>query len=178
MMMEKPGPVFAARRLFNVVALVTAVALTACATKPPSLLVYSSGFSFANYDFVIVGKPDGANTSTSLYGMDVEFANLMSRYNMKVIGDKEFAKLGPADQRRTLHSRMALIASQRVVQMSVSFDDVISGRTGASITAERKGVISNLAVRNKTFAAVAKEITAAIARDKNLQLAELPTVED
>lgn len=167
----------AARRLFNGAALASVVMLAGCAT-PPSLLVYSSGFSFANYDFVIVGKPDGAGTSTSLYGMDVEFANLLTQYNMKVVGDKEFAKLSATDQMRTLHARMSLSATQRVVQMSVSFDDVTTGRTGASITAARNGQISNLGIRNKTFAAVAKEVTSAIARDKNLQIAQRPTAED
>src|ERR1700681_952665 len=103
------------------ISLALALTMTACATT--NMLVYSSGFSFANYDYVVIAKPDGRDTSTSLYGMDVEFANLMSRYNMKVIGNKEVDKLGPEVQKRTLDARMSMSASNKRIQFSVSFDD-------------------------------------------------------
>jgi len=46
--------------------------LTGCHHRSsPTQLVYSSGFSFAQYDYVTVSKSDGKDSATALYGMDV-----------------------------------------------------------------------------------------------------------
>ena len=127
-----------------------ALTITACETQK-NMLVYSSGFSFANFDYVIVDKPDGRDTSTSLYGMDVEFANMMSRYNMKVIGSKEYAKLSPEVQNRTLDARMSVSASNNRILLSVSFDNAVTGRTGPALPRIRTGNIFKTNDRMRAF---------------------------
>jgi hypothetical protein len=150
--------------------LILACVLVGCAT--PNRLVYSSGFSFANYDYVVIAKSDGRDTTTSLYGMDVEFANLISRYNMKVIGDKEYDKLPLSIQKRTLNARMSVTASNKRILLAVSFDDAITGRTGSSITALTRGDIFDLDDRTKTFEAASETIVKALRQDKGLQITD------
>ena len=133
------------------------------------MLVYSSGFSFANYDYVVVDKPDGRDTSTSLYGMDVEFANLLSRYNMKVIGSKEYEKLPLKDQKRTLDARMSVNASKNRILFAVSFDDAVTLRTGSSISTYTHGDIFKANDRVKAFDSASQLIIRAI-RDKGLEI--------
>lgn len=142
------------------------VMLAACAT--PNRLVYSSGFSFANYDYVFVAKPEGQNASTSLYGLDIEFANLMSGYNMKVIGDKEYAALPPDQQKRTLFARMAVANNGQRIVFSVSFDDATTGRTGSSITSTTKGELFEAEDRQEAFQSVSKTLVKALSQDKGL----------
>jgi len=157
------------RKLF--VGLACLLTIAACA-GPPSRLVYSSGFSFANYDYIVIAKPEGNNTITSLYGMDVEFSNLMSRYNMKVIGDKEYAVLPQDVQKRTLTARMSITASAKNTLMSVSFDDAVSGRTVSSISAYTKGNLMNLKSRTKAFEVVSESILRALEQDKGLKITD------
>lgn len=133
-------------------------------------MVYSSGFSFANYDYVVVGKTEGEDTNTSLYGMDVEFGNLMSRFNMKVIGDREYAKLPLEVQKRTLEARLSLSASSNRILLAVSFDDAITGKIGCSITSYTKGNIFDVDARSKAFDAASATIIQALQKDKGLQV--------
>lgn len=147
--------------------LALATMLSGCST--PSRLVYSSGFSFANYDYVVVAKVDN-KSSTSLYGMDVEFSNLMSSYNMKVIGDKEYEKLPSEKQSRTLNARMSVTANSEMVILSVTFDDMVSGRIGSSITSYTKGDLFDLKDRTKAWESAAKGIVQAIENDKRLNV--------
>lgn len=157
----------------KVLALLTFIcAIVACSSTPSNRLVYSSGFSFANYDYILIGKPDSAVTHTALYGMDVEFSNLMSRYNMKVIGDKEYENLAPNYKQRTLLARMSATASDEVITLSVSFDDSLSGRTGASITGSAEGDIFDFADRNEVFETVSTTIVKALQSDKGLHIAD------
>jgi len=162
------------KHVFAIVAVLLLMA--ACKHAPSTRLVYSGGFSFANYDYLIVAKPDPRNTSTSLYGMDVEFANLMSRYNMKVVGDKEYEKLSPENQKRTLIARLSLVADGKDNLISVSFDDAPTGRTGASITSRAKGNIFNLRDRTKAIESLSKTITKALKQDKGLKISDERTV--
>ena len=144
-----------------------------CATQ--SRLVYSSGFSFQNYDYVIVNKTDGSSTSTSLFGLDVEFANLMSRYNMKIIGDKEYDKLPEETKKRTLSARISFSQntnSSSTNILSVSFDDTVTGRTGTNITTKVRGDMFDAHDRNKAFEKVSEPIIRAIASDKGLKVTE------
>lgn len=152
------------------VAIALALTITACAT--PSLLVYSSGFSFANYDYVVIGKPDGRDTNTSLYGMDVEFANLLSRYNMKVIGNKEYEKLPAEVQARTLDARMSVSASNKRIVLAVSFDEAVTGRTGSSITTYTKGNVFDADDRTKAFESASETLIKALEKDKGLRITE------
>jgi hypothetical protein len=144
--------------------------IAGCAT--PNRLVYSSGFSFSNYDYLVIAKPDGRDTNTTLYGMDVEFANLMSRYNMKVIGDKEYDKLPIDIQRRTLYARMSVAATNKKILFSVSFDDAVTGRTGSSITTFADGDVFDADARTKAFEAMSETIIKALQQDKGLKITD------
>ncbi len=152
------------------ITLAFALTITACETQK-NMLVYSSGFSFANYDYVVVDKPDGRDTSTSLYGMDVEFANLLSRFDMKVIGSNEYGKLPPEVQKRTLVARMSVSASNRRILLSVSFDDAVTGRTGSSMTTYGMGNIFDANARMRAFSSASNTIILALQRDKGLHIA-------
>lgn len=151
-------------------ALLIALMATACST--PNRLVYSSGFSFANYDYIVIAKPDANGTSTSLYGMDVEFANLMSRYNFKVIGDKEIVDMSPDQKKRALFARISMAAAQKRITLTVSFDDVVTGRTGSSITTYTKGDIFKTKYRDEVFESASVTIISALERDKGLVIRE------
>jgi hypothetical protein len=150
------------------IGLALAIGITACAT--PNRLVYSSGFSFANYDYVIVAKPSATDTTTALYGMDIEFANLISRYNMKILGEKEYNTLPQDVQKRTLLARMSLSANRKKILFTVTFDDAVTGRTGSSITSITEGDIFNLDTRTEAFEAISKTIIKALKQDKGLKI--------
>lgn len=152
---------------------VIALAMLGGCSTPPYRLVYSSGFTFARYDFIVVAKPDNATTSSSLYGFDIEFANLMARYNMKIVGDKEFETLTPAEKRQTLLARMSLIATNKKKNLiSISFDDGVSGKTVASVTAEAKGNMFDTSDRTKAFEAVTDALLQALEHDKGLSVSD------
>jgi hypothetical protein len=154
----------------NIVLILAALILSACAS--PNRLVYSSGFSFGNYDYVIIGKPDEGFNSTSLYGLDVEVANLLSKYGMNVIGDKEFTNLELDNQKRTLIARMAVAAGNKIIILTVSFDDAATGRTGSSVTGGAKGNVFDGDDRGKAFEAVSKMLINALQNDKGLQITD------
>lgn len=145
------------------------VMLSACST--PSRFVYSSGFSFSNYDYVIVAKTDN-KSSTTLYGMDVEFSNLMSSYNMKVIGDKEYETMPHEKQLRTLNARMSMTANSDRVILTVTFDDAVSGRIGSSITSFTKGNIFDESDRRDTWEKASSAIVQALKKDKTLTISD------
>lgn len=151
--------------LFSLLAL---LAFAGCASSP-NRMVYSSGFSFANYDYAIVGKTDGG-TTTALYGTDVEFANLLSRYNIKIVGDKEFASLPREAQARTMFARVSISASGKLITLSVSFDDAVTGKTGANFTTLSKGKIFDGKARGKAFEDAARMVTKALEQDKSLMV--------
>jgi hypothetical protein len=146
------------------------LAFSACHTD--SMLVYSSGFSFSPYEYVIVAKPDGQVTAAPLYGMDVELGNLLTQHNMKVIGNKEYEGLSTADKGKTLFARMAMSASKKQLIVTVSFDDAVTGRTGASVTTYAKGDIFDLDSRTEAFDDAADEIIKAFQHDKGLTISD------
>ncbi|HEY9248756.1 MAG TPA: hypothetical protein VIO38_06475 [Rariglobus sp.] len=152
--------------LFALIALLT---FAGCST--PNRMVYSSGFSFANYDYAFVSKMDGA--STALYGTDIEFANLLSRYNIKIVGDKEFTSLPKEAQARTMYARVSISVSGKLITLSVSFDDAVTGKTGANFTTFGKGKILDGKAREKIFEDVSRMITKAISEDKKLVVRDM-----
>jgi hypothetical protein len=135
--------------------LVVLATMAACHSDDTEI-VYSSGFSFSKYQYVIVAKPDGKDTSAALYGLDIELANLLTRYNMKVIGDREYGDLSTDDRSRTLLARMALSATKDKIIVTVSFDDMVTGRTGASVTTYADGDLFDNDSRNDAFKNAAK----------------------
>jgi hypothetical protein len=146
------------------------LALSECHTD--SMLVYSSGFSFSRYEYVVVAKPDAQVTGAALYGMDVELANLLTRYNMKVIGNKEYESLSTDDKGKTLFARMSLSASKNKMDVTVSFDDMVTGRTGASVTTYADGDIFDTDSRTQAFNDAAKAIINAFQHDKGLKISD------
>jgi hypothetical protein len=164
------------QRVFPVAALVLLVGstlvLSGCAASNTYRMVYSAGFSFANYNFLIVAKPVEKNQA--LYGMDIEFANLMSRYSWKVIGDNEFRDLTPEQKQQTLFARLAVISSSDKDQslLSVSFDDAVTGKTVASVTTESKVDMFNAGERTEAFESLSNAIVKALQRDKGLTVTE------
>ncbi len=149
-----------------IIALIISVLMAACST--PNRLVYSSGFSFANYDYLIVSKPDGRETSTSMYGMDVEFANLMSRYNFRILGDKEFDQLPSEQKKRTLIARISMSSANSRIMLTVSFDDAVTGKTGSSITTFTKGDIFKTKYRDQVVESASVTIIQALQVDKGI----------
>lgn len=141
--------------------------VAACATQ--NMLVYSSGFNFAKYQNIVVAKPDGQNTGAALYGLDVELANLLTRYNMKIIGNNQYPALSPLERSKTLFARMSLeaVGKKRII-LTVSFDDMVTGVTGASITTYAKGDLWDLDSRTEVFQDASQEIVNAIQHDKGL----------
>jgi len=137
-----------------------------CAT--PNRLIYSSGFSFANYDYVFIAKPETQGRVTTLYGMDVEFGNVLDANNMKVVGDKEFEASSPENRQRTLFARMAVAASSERIIFSVSFDDAVTGRTGATITSSSKGDLFDTGDRSDAFQKVSTAVIRSLQQDKDL----------
>jgi hypothetical protein len=152
--------------------LVCIALITLAACHDDAMLVYSSGFSFSSYQYVIVAKPDGQDTSPSLYGLDLELANLLARYNMKVIGNKEYEGLSANDRSKTLLARMALNASKKTLVITVSFDDMVTGRTGANITTYADGNLFKMSSRTDAFNDAADEIIKAIQHDTGLKISD------
>ena len=149
-----------------VLCLVCALLFAACST--PNRLVYSSGFSFANYDYLVVSKPDGRDTSTSLYGMDVDFANLMTRYNFRVLGDREFEQMTTEQKKRTLIARISMSSASSRIMLTVSFDDAVTGKTGSSITTFTKGDIFKTKYSDQVFESASVTIIQALQADKGI----------
>jgi len=150
------------------------VAVSACHHRPPSGLDYAAGFSFANYDYVVIRKPDPHETSTALYGMDVDFANLMTQYDMRVIGDRKYGALPTNKQLRTLDVRLALVATEKHNVLSVSFDDAVSGKTVSSITTQAKGNLFSFEDRTRAFETASDAIIRALRQDKGLTITDEP----
>ncbi len=149
-----------------------AVLILGCAAGQAYRVVYSPGFSFARYNYLVVAKP-GEKTSASLYGMDVEFANLMERYNWNVIGDKEYQGLTTDQQRQTLIARMAMISSSEEENLlTVSFDDAVTGKTVATVTTEAEGDMFDPGDRTQAFESLSKAIVQTLERDKGLKVTE------
>lgn len=89
---------------------------------------------------------------------------------MNVIGDKQFATLSDADQKRTLNARFAVSSSDDRIVLTVSFDDAVTGKTGASITGSAKGDLFNGDERAEAFESVSKTLIKALEKDKGLAI--------
>jgi hypothetical protein len=136
----------------------------------PSVFVYSSGFSFSKYDFLIFEKPD-EGSSTPLYGMDIEVGNELAHYNMNIIGDKEFATMNPEDKPRTLYVRFAISSYNKMKNLiAISFDDATTGKTVATLTAEVYGSLMDPNHRANTIKQLVQPLSEALTREKGLKV--------
>lgn len=132
-------------------------------------LVYSQGFNFQKYDYMVFAKPDGPNTSVSLYSMDVEISNMFARYNINIIGNNDVEKFNDSQKHQTLFVRMAMVSSSKNDNLiTLSFDDLVSGKTVASISARAKGDMFDPGARTKAIESVSKPIIQALERDKGI----------
>ena len=156
-------------RLLSLAAFSLLVGSVSC--TPPQTSVYSAGFSFSKYDFCVFEKP-GTGTTTALFGLDVEVANLMARYNMTIIGDKEQPGQKAEDKARTLFVRFALqtFNGGKGNLITISFDDAVSGKTVASITSQAKGSLFEPKNRTKALEAVSLPLSDALTREKGLTI--------
>lgn len=151
-------------RVLTLVGLPALLAGVSC--TPPQTMVYSAGFSFSKYDFLVFGKSEGGQT-TALYGLDVEVANMMARYNMTIVGDKEFAGSKPEDKSRTLFVRFAISTFNKKENLiTISFDDTVSGKTVANITSQAKGNLFNPKDRTNALEIVSQPLSEALTREK------------
>jgi hypothetical protein len=156
------------RRHTLLLAIPALVAALDCA--PPHVLVYATGFSFAKYGYMVFVKP-AESQSAALYGMDVEIANIMSRYGMTVAGDKEYLGLKPEDKARTLFVRFAVSSFQKNQNLiAISFDDAVTGRTVANLTAQAKGNLFEHGDRAKALARVSEPLVDALATEKGMKI--------
>ncbi len=137
---------------------------------PPQAMVYSAGFSFSKYDFLVFGKPVDGQT-TALYGMDVEIANMMARYNMTIVGDKEFAGMKPEEKTKTLFVRFAISTFDKKQNLiTISFDDAVSGKTVANLTSQAEGNLFKPSDRTKALELVSKPLSEALTNEKGLKV--------
>ncbi len=150
-------------------------ALVGCNDDGQSQFVYSSGFSFSNYQYVIVEKPGGHTTSTDMYGLDVELADVLTRHNMKVIDDEGYELLSPGEKKSTLLARMGVAATNDKLVITVSFDDMLTGHVGATVTTYADGNLFKSKERKRALDHAAKEIVKAFQHDKGLKTSDTST---
>ena len=143
--------------------------LAACSSTPQ--LTTSSGFSFASFDSVVIAKPATA-TDATLFGLDVDMANALGRYGLKVIGDRELEGLKDDARARTLVVRLALKGSGEKHVVTISFDSAATGRTEATITAEAEGNLFDADSRREAFEELRHAVLSRVARDKGLEYEE------
>lgn len=152
----------------SLIALPIIIVTTGC--TPPQLMVYSAGFSFSKYDSLVFGKPLLGQT-TALYGIDIEIANLMARYNMTIVGDKEYSDLKADEKLKTLFVRFAISTfSKKENLITISFDDAVTGKTVASVTSQAKGNLYNTSDRTNALERVSKPLSEALTHEKGLKV--------
>lgn len=142
----------------------SALFLFACASN--ETVVYSNGFSFANYDYVVIER----DTNSAIYGMDLEFGNMIGAYNMAVVGSKEIENLPYEAKKRTLGVQLSVSGSSERIMLGISFQDFITGRTVATIGSTEKGDLFDRDDRTEIFDLVTGTVVAAIKRDKQLNV--------
>ena len=138
--------------------------LFACASN--ETVVYSNGFSFVNYDYVVIER----DTNSAIYGMDLEFGNMIGAYNMAVVGSKEIENLPYEAKKRTLGVQLSVSGSSERIMLGISFQDFITGRTVATIGSTEKGDLFDRDDRTEIFELVTGTVVAAIKRDKQLNV--------
>ena len=147
-----------------VVGIVTLALLAGCSS--PHKLTYSSGFSFANYDSIVIERPDAADGA--VFGLDIEFANLFSRYGMKVLGQKEYEALPAEAKARTLVAHLEHITGKERGLFSILFDDASTGKTLASVSGEAEGNMLDRDDRTEAFETISEALAEAIEKDRGL----------
>lgn len=152
------------RRFVCVVLL--AVSASACHTER---MIYANDFSFANYQYLVIDKPQGQG-SPFLYSLDLDVGNVLSKYGLRVLGDKEAADLTDEQKRKTLIVRGAMDAQKdERMALSVSFDDYVTDRSLANMTATSKGNVYDADDRSKAYQRLQEALRQSIEQEKGLR---------
>lgn len=157
--------------LLAVSALATSACFNSSGRDVDYQLVYSSGFSFKKYDYMIFGKSNNEGSNPSSYGMDIEVANMLSRYNVRILGDSESGKLDPEQKSQTLFVRFTIITSGKEDNLlTMSFDDMVTGKAVASISVRAQGDMFDPNARTRAVESLGKPIVQALERDKGIKI--------
>jgi hypothetical protein len=148
----------------SVFILVVTVFLIACAGN--ETVVYSNGFSFAKYDYVVIERDD----NSAAYGLDVKFGNVISDYHLAVMGSKEYDNLLYAQKKRVLGARVSMSGDSDRIVMGVAFQDYITGRTVANMGSSEKGDLFDKGDREDVFLLVMRSVATAINADRQQAL--------
>lgn len=143
-------------------AVFTVLLLAGCASQ--DTVVYGSGFSFANYDYIVMER----DSNSAIYGLDLKLGNRLSGYNMKLLGDKEYEALGPEQKQRTLGAQLSISGGDDRILLGLSLQNLTTGRTVATIGTTEKGDLFDKDDREDAFDELTKAVTGAIERDKKL----------
>ncbi len=137
-----------------------------------AMLVYSSGFSFLE-----VRIRDRRKAGQSGYEPRAVRAGcrvIESPYSIQHEGNRRQGIQRPVDDDRskTLLARMALSASKKKLVITVSFDDMVTGRTGASVTTYADGDLFDAGSRTSVFNDAAGELVKAVQHDQGLKISD------
>ncbi|WP_269619615.1 hypothetical protein [Zhongshania sp. BJYM1] len=139
--------------------------LIACAGN--ETVVYSNGFSFSKYEYVVIEGDD----NSAAYGLDVAFGNIISDYHLAVVGSKEYENLPYAQKKRVLGARVSVKGDSDRIVMGIAFQDYITGRTVASMGSSEKGDVFDRDDREEVFQLVMRSVATAINADREQALA-------
>lgn len=144
----------------SVFLIMLSVLLLACAGN--ETVVYSNGFSFANYKYVVIDRDD----NSAAHGLDIRFGNAISDYHLAVVGSKEYDNLPYAQKKQVLGARVSVSGDSDRIVMGVAFQDYLSGRTVASMGTTEKGDLFDKGDREDVFLIVFRSIAIAINSDR------------
>ena len=144
----------------SVFLIMLSVLLLACAGN--ETVVYSNGFSFANYKYVVIDRDD----NSAAYGLDIQFGNAIADYHLAVVGSKEYDNLPYAQKKQVLGARVSVSGDSDRIVMGIAFQDYLSGRTVASMGTSEKGDLFDKGDREDVFMIVFRSIALAINADR------------
>jgi hypothetical protein len=144
----------------SVFLIMLSVLLLACAGN--ETVVYSNGFSFANYKYVVIDRDD----NSAAYGLDIRFGNAIADYHLAVVGSKEYDNLPYAQKKQVLGARVSVSGDSDRIVMGIAFQDYLSGRTVASMGTSEKGDLFDKGDREDVFMIVFRSVALAINADR------------
>lgn len=144
----------------SVFLIMLSVLLLACAGN--ETVVYSNGFSFANYKYVVIDRDD----NSAAYGLDIRFGNAIADYHLAVVGSKEYDNLPYAQKKQVLGARVSVSGDSDRIVMGIAFQDYLSGRTVASMGTSEKGDLFDKGDREDVFMVVFRSVALAINADR------------
>ncbi|GAB3375969.1 hypothetical protein NCG89_03990 [Spongiibacter taiwanensis] len=141
-------------------ALLLSLWLVGCANQEN--LVYSPGFSFADYQFIVLEK----GKSSGVFGFDLQLANTFTENQFQVLGDKEVANLPYEDKKQTLGALLTVDGDDDSILLGISLQNFISGRTVATIGLAEDGKLTKKKERDRAYQQLAEALSEAIRKDR------------